>query len=351
MRVYLIKKPNNRYMDGSFSKRTVRVISAPKKKPHAVVKDTAASRDGTGQPCNRIGCCGRINHNTKGTKYKTLEKTKPLKPSFRSSSRKETKGSKSKTESSSVANGPEIQELRASRRQTSKSNSESNNGRMRRLTLGESSSSGKGKKIIGVSTNEARVTDPKKSRNVISSGTNGVSSARTRKPMNLETSKGSMNQQSSSVVTNMPQTQESSLIGDHSTSDASSDRATVGRGHYNIDGIANLLLALDRYGHNEELTYEASLFLGGLNVYDRHRDMRLDIDNMSYEELLVLEEKMGTVSTALSAEELSKCIKTSIYESSQLENGKTRHSSCVDDSKCSICQSFVALHLRLVLHP
>ncbi|KAI3828493.1 hypothetical protein L1987_02594 [Smallanthus sonchifolius] len=353
---YKIKKPNNCYMDGSYSKRAVRENSAPKKKPATAVKDTAGSRDGTGQPCNRIGCCGRVNHNTKGTKYKTIEKTKPLMPSFRSSSSKETKGgssksfSKSKTESSSVPNGPEIQELNASRSQTSKSNSESNNGRKKRLTQGESSSSGKGKRIIGVSTNEARVFDPKKSRNVTSSRTNDVSLARTRKPLNLETSKGSMNQQSSSAVTNMSQTQESSLNGDHSTSDASSDRATVGfandngRGHFNIDGIADLLLALDRYGHSEELTYEhllsleANLFLSGLNFYDRHRDMRLDIDNMSYEELLVLEEKMGTVSTALSAEELSKCIKTSIYESLQLENGKTRHSSCVDDSKCSICQ-------------
>lgn len=28
---------------------------------------------------------------------------------------------------------------------------------------------------------------------------------------------------------------------------------------------------------------ETSLFLSGFNIYDQHRDMRLDIDNMSYE--------------------------------------------------------------------
>ncbi|KAI7993870.1 putative E3 ubiquitin-protein ligase HIP1, partial [Camellia lanceoleosa] len=40
------------------------------------------------------------------------------------------------------------------------------------------------------------------------------------------------------------------------------------------------------------LALETNLFLGGLGFYDQHRDMRLDIDNMSYEELLALEEKI-----------------------------------------------------------
>jgi len=31
------------------------------------------------------------------------------------------------------------------------------------------------------------------------------------------------------------------------------------------------------------LLLETNLFLGGLALHDRHRDMRLDIDNMSYE--------------------------------------------------------------------
>lgn len=31
------------------------------------------------------------------------------------------------------------------------------------------------------------------------------------------------------------------------------------------------------------LVLETSLFLNGLDFYDQHRDMRLDIDNMSYE--------------------------------------------------------------------
>lgn len=110
--------------------------------------------------------------------------------------------------------------------------------------------------------------------------------------------------------------------------------------HYNMDGIAEVLLALERIEQDEELTYEqllvleTSLFLNGLNFYDQHRDMRLDIDNMSYEELLALEERMGTVSTALTEEALSECLKTSIYESASPKDTTWEK----DDVKCSICQ-------------
>ncbi|CAA2955476.1 Hypothetical predicted protein [Olea europaea subsp. europaea] len=59
-----------------------------------------------------------------------------------------------------------------------------------------------------------------------------------------------------------------------------------------MDGIAEILLALERIGQDEPLTreqvlaFETSLIISGLNLYDQHRDMRLDIDNMSYEVLL-----------------------------------------------------------------
>ncbi|KAK6129853.1 hypothetical protein DH2020_036439 [Rehmannia glutinosa] len=113
---------------------------------------------------------------------------------------------------------------------------------------------------------------------------------------------------------------------------------------YNMDGIAEVLLALERIEQDEELTHEqvlaleANLFLGGLSLYDQHRDMRLDIDNMSYEELLALEDRMGTVSTALSEEALSKCIKRSIYYSTPSEVRITGSSEDGDDIKCSVCQ-------------
>ncbi|GMI89519.1 hypothetical protein like AT4G31450 [Hibiscus trionum] len=114
--------------------------------------------------------------------------------------------------------------------------------------------------------------------------------------------------------------------------------------HYNTDGIAEVLLALERIEQDEELTYEqllvleTSLFLNGLNFYDQHRDMRLDIDNMSYEELLALEERMGNVSTALSEEAMSKCLAKTVYEVTSLEGAKVSCEVEKDDVKCSICQ-------------
>ncbi|EPS65197.1 hypothetical protein M569_09581 [Genlisea aurea] len=59
-----------------------------------------------------------------------------------------------------------------------------------------------------------------------------------------------------------------------------------------IGGATEILLALERIEQDEDLTHEQvvalemSLFLTGLSLYDQYRDMRLDIDHMSYEVLL-----------------------------------------------------------------
>uniref|UniRef100_A0A0A9EX84 RING-type E3 ubiquitin transferase n=1 Tax=Arundo donax TaxID=35708 RepID=A0A0A9EX84_ARUDO len=55
---------------------------------------------------------------------------------------------------------------------------------------------------------------------------------------------------------------------------------------------------------------------------------------MSYEELLALEERIGSVSTALSQEQFAKCLRRSIYNPAAAEVEK----SVVADLKCSICQ-------------
>ncbi|XP_058771462.1 uncharacterized protein LOC131644867 isoform X2 [Vicia villosa] len=116
------------------------------------------------------------------------------------------------------------------------------------------------------------------------------------------------------------------------------------RRRHNMDGISEVLLALERMEQNEELTHEqidlleTNSLLDGLSFYDTHRDMRLDIDDMSYEELLALEERMGTVSTALSEEALSNSLKKSVYESTPSDDA----ADCVDEDnneiKCCICQ-------------
>ncbi|KAL5699864.1 hypothetical protein ACHQM5_030703 [Ranunculus cassubicifolius] len=110
--------------------------------------------------------------------------------------------------------------------------------------------------------------------------------------------------------------------------------------HISTDGFAEVLLALERIEQDEDLTYEqrlvleSNLFLDGLGFLDHHSDMRMDIDNMSYEELLDLEEKMGTVSTALTEEALSKCLKKNFYTCLDLRS----KSWAEDHLKCSICQ-------------
>ncbi|CAM0902944.1 unnamed protein product [Alopecurus aequalis] len=65
---------------------------------------------------------------------------------------------------------------------------------------------------------------------------------------------------------------------------------------------------------------------------DRHRAMRMDIDGMSYEELLALGDRIGTVNTGLSEDALYKCLKRSLYAPTAPET----HQDC--DRKCSICQ-------------
>ncbi|CAN6450906.1 unnamed protein product [Victoria cruziana] len=133
---------------------------------------------------------------------------------------------------------------------------------------------------------------------------------------------------------------------DHEGSSANGFRGpSMDHGGYprmNMEGIAEVLFALERIEQDEEITYEqllvleTNLFLGGLSFHDQHRDMRMDIDNMTYEELLALEERMGSVSTALSEEALSKCLHHAIYTSRPPVAGMKVSED--DDVKCSICQ-------------
>ncbi|CAN6162890.1 unnamed protein product [Urochloa humidicola] len=110
----------------------------------------------------------------------------------------------------------------------------------------------------------------------------------------------------------------------------------------NMEGIAEVLLALDRIEHDDELTYEqlvvleTNLLLSGLGLHDQHQYMRLDIDNMSYEELLALEEHIGSVSTALTEEQFANCVNQSVYEARNSD--RDANNTAVDDVKCSICQ-------------
>ncbi|KAI7735970.1 hypothetical protein M8C21_022382 [Ambrosia artemisiifolia] len=64
----------------------------------------------------------------------------------------------------------------------------------------------------------------------------------------------------------------------------------------------------DRMGHHETIMMvdQAPFYGNSRSFSDQYRDMRLDIDNMTYEELLHLEERIGIVSTGLSEDNMSK---------------------------------------------
>ncbi|KAG0481189.1 hypothetical protein HPP92_012047 [Vanilla planifolia] len=82
--------------------------------------------------------------------------------------------------------------------------------------------------------------------------------------------------------------------------------------------------------HNSASMDALSIF-GPLDLSDEHRELRLDIDDMSYEELLALEESIGNVSTGLSEYHISLCLSQTIYCSSDPAQ------ECREEVSCPIC--------------
>ncbi|KAL1299574.1 hypothetical protein HN51_044123 [Arachis hypogaea] len=75
------------------------------------------------------------------------------------------------------------------------------------------------------------------------------------------------------------------------------------------------------------------------NLVDHHRDMRMDIEDMSYEDLLALGERIGNVSTGLSEETIAAQLKTKSYFKpiSATNSDEAALDDCEADS-CIICQ-------------
>ncbi|KAL9322188.1 hypothetical protein ACSQ67_010241 [Phaseolus vulgaris] len=75
------------------------------------------------------------------------------------------------------------------------------------------------------------------------------------------------------------------------------------------------------------------------NLVDHHRDMRLDIEDMSYEDLLALGERIGNVSTGLAEETITNQLKTKSYSTNAA--GINLEEEACDDQEtdsCIICQ-------------
>ncbi|XP_030486277.1 E3 ubiquitin-protein ligase MBR2 isoform X1 [Cannabis sativa] len=107
-----------------------------------------------------------------------------------------------------------------------------------------------------------------------------------------------------------------------------------GRRRLISEQIRQVLHAMRR-GENlqveDYMLFDPFVYHGMAEMHDRHRDMRLDVDNMSYEELLALEERIGDVSTGLSEEIVLKLMKQRKYEPIPVEAGP-------DPEPCCICQ-------------
>ncbi|XP_062206452.1 probable E3 ubiquitin-protein ligase ZFP1 isoform X2 [Phragmites australis] len=74
------------------------------------------------------------------------------------------------------------------------------------------------------------------------------------------------------------------------------------------------------------------------NVVDEHRDMRLDIDSMSYEELLALEERIGDVNTGLTKNHILNKLRTSLYVPGTSSMADQSSKSSLENDACIICQ-------------
>ncbi|XP_059641144.1 uncharacterized protein LOC132283238 [Cornus florida] len=88
-------------------------------------------------------------------------------------------------------------------------------------------------------------------------------------------------------------------------------------------------------GLAEIVMFQNSLLIGGRSVgFDRYRDWRLDVDNMSYEELLELGERIGNVNTGLREDEILCCLR----KTKPLVLDDLSYHLPEMERKCSICQ-------------
>ncbi|XP_004291092.1 PREDICTED: probable E3 ubiquitin-protein ligase HIP1 isoform X2 [Fragaria vesca subsp. vesca] len=111
--------------------------------------------------------------------------------------------------------------------------------------------------------------------------------------------------------------------------------AAAGEGSNRLVSEICNVLGLMRRGESlrfeDVMILDQSMLFGVADIHDRHRDMRLDVDNMSYEELLALEERIGNVNTGLSEEIISNRLKHKKYIAMAYE-------AETETEPCCVCQ-------------
>jgi hypothetical protein len=108
--------------------------------------------------------------------------------------------------------------------------------------------------------------------------------------------------------------------------------------HHGFDGFGSRHNSHVRpEGFAQIVMLQSSLMMGGRSdgLLDRYRDLRLDVDNMSYEELLELGERIGHVNTGLREDEIIRSLRK--IKLSSLDD-LSPHISAKIQRKCSICQ-------------
>ncbi|CAH8390750.1 unnamed protein product [Eruca vesicaria subsp. sativa] len=111
--------------------------------------------------------------------------------------------------------------------------------------------------------------------------------------------------------------------------------ASRGRSRLTVSQMQNILDVMRRDPNHSlrledvMLLNQSLMFDGAAGMHDRYRDMRLDVDNMSYEELLALEERIGDVCTGVNEETISNRLKQWKFKRSTKSPQDAEPSCCV----------------------
>lgn len=87
----------------------------------------------------------------------------------------------------------------------------------------------------------------------------------------------------------------------------------------------------DRMGETIVMVDRAPFYGNSRNFSDQYGDLRLDVDNMSYEELLNLGERIGNVSTGLSEDNMSKSVRVKVHYSSDQNQEEVSCPICLEE--------------------
>ncbi|KAL6620695.1 hypothetical protein ACP70R_035834 [Stipagrostis hirtigluma subsp. patula] len=92
------------------------------------------------------------------------------------------------------------------------------------------------------------------------------------------------------------------------------------------------------YQKHNAMVMDRSRIYESVNVIDEHRDMRLDVDSMSYEELVALEEQIGDVNTGLTESYIEENLKSSLYVPGAACMSDRSSELSTENDACIICQ-------------